>query len=112
MTIPSENNEVIILPPESSVTQQHIKDMISLLSQTEDGEPLKDAMSKLKQALKENPVACAMLLPEEIGECVHHLMRVTGRDLEMQASGKKKEKKVTFDFSDEKALKELEDDLF
>jgi len=108
----TESNEVIILPPEATVTQQHIKDMISLLSQTEDGEPLKDAMTKLKQALKENPVACAMLLPEEIGECVKHLMRITGRDLEMQASGKKKEPKQKFDFSNEETLKELENDLF
>ena len=108
----TESNEVTILPLEASVTAQQIKDMISLLSQTEDGEPLKDAMTKLKQALKENPVACAMLLPEEIGECVRHLMKVTGRDLEMQASGKGREKKPKFDFSDEKALKDLEDDLF
>ena len=108
----SENNEVTILTEDSTVKMQHIKDMISQLSQTEDGEPLKDAMQKLKQALKGNPVACAMLLPEDIGECVRVLMKITGRDLEMQSSGKSKEKKQKFDFSNEDTLKELENDLF
>lgn len=107
-----EDLEVAILPAESTITPQQIKDMIARLSQTEDGEPLNNAMKELKVALKANPTACALLLPEEIGECVKHIMKITGKDLELQASGKKKEKKQAFDFTNPDTLKTLEDDLF
>ena len=107
----------ILDPEQTAVTAQKIKDMIDALSQTEDGEPLKNAMSKLKVALLENPTACALLLPEDIGEMVKYLMKVTGRDLEMQqgSSAKKKgtsTKGPVIDFTDPETLKKLEDDLF
>jgi len=110
-----KGNEVEILDLEASaVSAQSIKDMIDALSHTEDGEPLQHAMRDLKKALLANPTACAMLLPEDIGEMVRHLMKITGRDLQDQQSqsAKKKEKKKPVDFTDEKVLKELEDNLF
>lgn len=100
------------------ISAQSIKDMIDALSHTEDGEPLKNAMSDLKKALLENPTACALLLPADIGDMVKFLMKVTGKDLELQqsASGKKaagkKDKERKFDFTNPDTLKALEDDLF
>lgn len=114
----SEAPSISILDPEqTAVSAQKIKDMIDMLSQTEDGEPLKDAMSQLKGALLENPTACALLLPADIGEMVKYLMKVTGRDLEMQQGSTAKKQGVktkgpAIDFTDPETLKKLEDDLF
>lgn len=112
----SEPQETQILDlTQTAVSAQSIKDMIDRLSQTEDGEPLKDAMKSLKKALLENPTACALLLPEDIGEMVKHLMKVTGKDIEDQtnkSTKKKQGKTVPIDFTDANVLKQLEDNLF
>lgn len=113
----SEAPSIQILDPEqTAVSVQKIKDMIDLLSQTEDGEPLKNAMSELKVTLLENPTACALLLPADVGEMVKFLMKVTGRDLDMQQSMTAKKKgiptKTKIDFSDPDTLAALEKDLF
>jgi len=39
---------------------------------------LKIEMQELKTAIKENPAACSLLLPEDIGQMVAALRRVTG----------------------------------
>lgn len=99
-----------------AISAQAIKDMIDNLSKTEDGEPLGNAMKELKVALLQNPTACAMLLPEDIGEMVKFLMKVTGKDIasQMSSTAKKKAegKKAPIDFTDENVLKQLENDLF
>lgn len=111
--------EVVILDPEqTALSAQKIKDMIDRLSHTEDGEPLKNAMTDLKKALLENPNASALLLSEDIGEMVKYLYKVTGKDLEdqMSATAKKAAGKTTktkpIDFTDPDVLKKLEDNLF
>ena len=42
------------------------------------GDDLKNEMMDLKKALLENPQACMLLLPEEIGSMVSHLRKITG----------------------------------
>lgn len=43
-----------------------------------DGESLKGEMASLKKALLENPAACSLLQPEDIGEAVANLRRMVG----------------------------------
>ena len=97
---------------EQPVTVEEIKAMIGQLSVTEEGEPLKNAMVELKKAIKENPAACTVLLPEDIGAMVKALYKLTDRDLE-QAVEKtnKKGKKTKVDLSDPKVQQEILDDL-
>lgn len=100
---------------ETPLTAEQIKAMIAQLSVTEDGEPLRGAMDDLKKALKANPAACATLLPEEIGAMVSVLKKITGRDIEEAASGKKKgQKKEKIDINNLTAEQQQEilDDLF
>jgi SUMO ligase MMS21 Smc5/6 complex component len=60
-----------------SISIADIREKIATLSQTADGEPLRGAMNDLQIALKSNPEACALLQPEEIGEMVKHLYKIT-----------------------------------
>jgi hypothetical protein len=60
------------------VTASHIQEMIAHLSTTADGEPLRNAMDSLKLALKENPAACELLQPEDIGEMSKAIMKLEG----------------------------------
>ena len=112
----SEPQEIQVLDlNQAAVSAQQIKDMIDALSQTEDGESLKNEMAKLKKALLENPTACAMLLPSDIGEMVKYLMKVTGKDImdQMSSTAKKASTKTKpIDFTDAATLKSLEDNLF
>lgn len=97
---------------EQPATVEEIQTMIAQLSVTEDGEPLKDAMIELKKAIKANPAACTVLLPEDIGEMVKALYRLTDRDLEQAvAKANKKGKKDKIDLSDPKIQQEILDDL-
>lgn len=59
------------------------------LSQLSDCD-LKDAMNELKKALTENAEASLLLLPEDVGEIVRHLKKVTGKALQTAASKKQK----------------------
>lgn len=59
------------------ITIEEIRMRIGELSTTPQGDSLKDAMNNLKLALKKNPEASNLLLPEEIGELVKHLRIVT-----------------------------------
>lgn len=56
------------------------------------GIDLKNEMGELKTAIKENPQACLLLLPEDIGEMVVQLRRIVGTALAV-ASSKTREKK-------------------
>ena len=42
------------------------------------GDDLKNEMMNLKKALLENPQACMLLLPDEIGQMVSSLRKITG----------------------------------
>lgn len=61
------------------------------------GEDLSAAMTELKGALKENPNACALMLPEDIGGIVAALQRITGKYLEEKgkSTGSSKAKKAS-----------------
>lgn len=77
---------------------------IADLSQLEDCN-LKDAMDELKKALIENPEASLLLLPEDIGEIVKHLQKVTGKALQTAATKKAAAPKKGK--ADEKAFKTM-----
>lgn len=95
-TLDSDEDKILGVP----ITLEDIKHKIGLLSETPDGEPLKGAMNDLKIALKSNPEACNLLLPEDIGEMVKHLYKITNTVvIEAKAkAGAKAAKKV--DLSD------------
>lgn len=69
---------------------QRIQQLIEL-----SGEDLSSAMIELKQALKHNPNACALMLPEDIGGIVSALQRVTGKYLEEKGKASTSKKKAS-----------------
>ena len=75
----SDEAEVSVLG--TVITVEEIKQKIRELSTTEAGDSLKSAMSDLKLALRYNPEAANLLLPEEIGELVKHLRKVTATEI-------------------------------
>ena len=56
-----------------SEISQRIKQLEEL-----SGDDLKNEMMNLKKALLENPQACMLLLPDEIGTMVSSLRKITG----------------------------------
>lgn len=72
-----------------SVEQQYadLQEKIKNL-EAASGEELKNQMASLKGALRDNPEACKMMLPEEIGEMVRALYRITGTHAAMIAAKK------------------------
>ena len=65
----------------STDSKEQIYSEISLrIKQLEElsGDDLKNEMMNLKKALLENPQACMLLLPDEIGSMVSALRKVTG----------------------------------
>lgn len=120
------NENDLILDPELVVkieavelTTPELQEKIKALATTSEGEDLKYAMRDLKKALLSNPSACALLLPEDIGEMVKYLKIMIGPDLaKIETSKAKKEAKEKApklikltDFSVEE-LKGLSDDDF
>ena len=79
--------------PEQAYSEisQRIKQLESL-----SGDDLKNEMINLKKALLENPQACMLLLPEEIGSMVSHLRKITGIAIATASAktNKKKEPKA------------------
>lgn len=67
-----------------------LRNKIGALSQTEDGQPLRNAMNDLKKALKENSAACSLLLPEDIGSIVEVLKKMTNRQIIADLEPKKR----------------------
>jgi len=61
--------------------EQAYSDLQQRISELESysGEELKSQMQQLKKALMENPSACALMLPEEIGSMVSALRKITGQ---------------------------------
>lgn len=87
----TEEAEVEVLG--TVITVAEIQQKIAALSTIESGDSLKDAMSELKLALRQNPEAANLLLPEEIGELVRHLRKITATEI-VQAEGADKNKAV------------------
>lgn len=75
-----------------------IKERIVQLCSLSDDD-LRPAMTDLKAALMENPDAVALMLPQDIGEMVKALRRITGEALAIasapKAKGKPKQKALT-----------------
>lgn|SRR5574337_187840 len=82
-----------------------LQSKIRELSQLPDCD-LKDAMDELKKALMENAEASLLLLPEDVGEIVRHLRKVTGKALQTAAS-KKKASSEKSEKAKEKAFKTM-----
>lgn len=94
----------------NSLSIADIRTMIAELGTTEDGEDLKDHMVRLKEALRHNPEACALMLPEDIGQCVHYLRKLTGQSITaaaMDMASKKKRPTKTYDPAVEKAIEDM-----
>ena len=75
-----------------SEISQRIKQLEEL-----SGDDLKNEMMNLKKALLENPQACMLLLPEEIGSMVSSLRKITGIAIATASAktSKKKEPKAS-----------------
>lgn len=83
---------VVDVPEAKNLNIEQVRLMIQQCSQTEDGESLKGAMNELKAALKANPAACAMMLPEDVGACVVVLRKMTNKLILEDIHGGKKER--------------------
>lgn len=92
-----------------------IRNMITQCSMTEDKESLRPAMKNLKKAILDNPAACSLLLPEDIGQMVDRLNFLNDRDLqaaiESSKSGKKGKGTTKIDLSSAEVQQEILDDL-
>lgn len=101
----------VAIPETNNLSLTQLQELIGKLSQTEDGQPLENAMRDLKKALKENPAACSLMLEEDIGECVKHLKRMTNKGILDELSGKNKVKKEKVTISQEDIDNLTMDDL-
>jgi hypothetical protein len=104
MTI--ELNEVDIKQAASDITQR-INQLDSL-----SGESLKSEMSQLKRALLDNPAACALLLPEDIGMMVANLRKVVGTAIMASSKPAKEKKDKKKQMTPEELKAALEDEDF
>ena len=66
-----------------STTEQAAHDIKQRISELSDlgEEDLTGAMADLKRALMENPAACSILLPEDVGQLVAALRRITKQEV-------------------------------
>lgn len=76
-----------------------------------DGDNLEHEMAALKTALLENPVACQLLMPEDIGLLVASVKRITSIAAIEAASDKKKTKKSKQTFTAEEMQKALDEEF-
>ena len=71
---------------------QRYSDLVERIKQMETmyGEDLESQMRQLKKALMENPDACALMQPEDIGLMVANLRRITGQAIATAAAKPKR----------------------
>jgi hypothetical protein len=82
------------LPPESIL--QVIRDKIAqLITIKGDPEALRFGIKDLQRALLQNPSACALMLPEDIGEAVKLIRYYTGKEAVDEQARKATSKKST-----------------
>jgi hypothetical protein len=80
--------------------EQALADMLPRIQELKDlsGEPLEGAMKDLKGALLANPAAAAIMLPEDIGEMVAALRRMTGQTIaeasKAKVTGERRKKQI------------------
>jgi hypothetical protein len=104
-----ENDHVIKIEP-IELDINELKAKIAQLATTSEEEDLRYAMTDLKKALLANPIACAFLMPEDIGEMVKYIRRMSGKDIELQEAKMEKAsiKKAKADVVKVKKLHELD----
>ena len=88
----TEAQLAVIQEEENSELAQAYSDvalMVNKLQYALDGEPLANAMSDLKKALKQNASACMLLLDSDIGQMTLALRRLTGTELAEATKEKK-----------------------
>lgn len=101
-------------PPEINLLSvAQLQEKIELLSTTEEGDHLKNAMDDLKKALKANPAACALLLPEDIGKAVAVLRKITDKEIieDIKGAKKPKKEKAQLDLNDPNVLNDILENL-
>lgn len=73
---------------------EHIRDKIkSLITIKGDPEALRFGIKDLQRALLQNPAACALMLPEDIGEAVKMIRYYTGKEVVDEQARKATSKK-------------------
>lgn len=74
--------------------QQTYSEISTRIQQLENlsTEDLKGEMQALKKALMENTEACLLMKPEDIGELVRHLVKITGVAIATSSTVKKERK--------------------
>lgn len=96
----------IINPIPSDCSQEVADILLKIRSLNEMSDlDLKGAMDSLKLSLLENPAAVEIMLPEDIGEMVKALMKITGQQITEAVSKKKAGRK-----GKEPSLKNLSED--
>lgn len=100
------NTENIELTQKASEIQARIRSLCNF-----DGDNLENEMSALKLALLENPAACQLLMPEDIGMMVSNLQRIVSISAIMAAEDKKKPKKEKQKFTQEEMQKALDEEF-
>ena len=97
--------------PEEKASE--IQTRISMLSDMSEAD-LKTEMQSLKAAILANPAACALLLPQDIGQMVAALRRITGFAIQQATTKPKKEKatKAKTQLTAEQLAAALEDEDF
>lgn len=97
--------------------EQIYSEISSRIKQLEElsGDDLKNEMIELKKALMENPQACMLLLPDEIGAMVSSLRKITGVAIataSAKTSKKKEPKASTKRMTPEELAAALDDEDF
>lgn len=93
---PKESEIISNSEPAPSDCSQEVSDIITKirsLNQLSELD-LRGAMDALKLSLLQNPTAVDLMLPEDIGEMVKALMKITGEVITEQATKKRASKKA------------------
>lgn len=100
----------VVMSQDPAITEaaKRIQDKIHGLRSLDD-ENLKGAMDDLKRALMQNPAACALMLPEDVGSMVEALRRITGEAAITTKASKKAKKEETGRILTAEEVEQLED---
>lgn len=92
-TMEDIGNISVEVPELNTLSITEIQQKIKILSETDDQQQIKPMMADLKRALKENPAACSLLQPEDIGIAVAKLRLITNTQIIDTLTPQKKERK-------------------
>lgn len=100
--------------PETELALKDIREKIAELTTIKgDRELLKNGIRSLQKALVENPAACAIMLPEDIGSAVELIRIYVGKEVQEEAAKKATSKRTVsrIDLSPEALDKLLDEEL-